>query len=179
MKQLTKLAAAILAAFALSSATFADAATDASITREVQSKITADSSLKGTAITVTTQDGVVNLKGKVNSETQASAATQIASSAANAKDVDDSKLTVKGSAHPIMDAMLTAKIKGKFIQQKLFGDGDVAAMSINVETNNGVVSLSGTADNQEQIDTAVAIAKGVNGVKEVKSTITLATTSNE
>ncbi len=180
MKQLTKLMAAMFAALVLSSATFANTSTDASITKEVQSKIAADSSLKGTAITVTTQDGVVDLAGKVDSETQASTATQIASSAASAKDVDDSNLTVKGSAHPITDAMITAKIKGKFIQQRLFGDQDVAAMSINVETNNGVVSLSGTADNQAQIDNAVTIAKEVRGVKEVKSTITVATTtSNE
>jgi len=58
-----------------------------------------------------------------------------------------------------------------FIQQKLFGDKDVAAISIIVETNDGVVSLSGTADNQHQINNAIKIAKSIKGVKEVKSIV--------
>lgn len=179
MKKFTQLSAAAIAAIVFSSGALADAANDASITSDVQSKLAVDTSLKGTAITVSTEDGVVSLSGNVNSDTQASTATQIAGSVSGTKDVDDSKLMVNGSAHPVSDAMITAKVKGMFIQQKLFGDQDIAAMSINIETNNGVVSLSGTADSQTEIDNAITIAKSVNGVKDVQSTVTINTANNE
>lgn len=65
------------------------------------------------------------------------------------------------------DTGITTSVKGQFVQEKLFGDADISAMSISVETTDGVVHLSGTADNQEQIDNAVKIAEGVEGVKKV------------
>jgi len=57
----------------------------------------------------------------------------------------------------------------------MFGDKDIAAFTIQAETNNGIVSLSGTADNQEQIQNAIKIAKKIKGVKEVKSTVIVST----
>ena len=179
MKKLTQLTAATIAAILFSSGALADAASDASITSDVEAKIAAENSLKGATITVSTQEGVVNLSGNVTSDNQASTAMQIAGAVAGAKDVDDSKLTVNGSAHPLSDAMITAKVKGMFIQQKLFGDQDIAAMSINVTTSNGVVSLSGTADSQTEIDNAVTIAKSVKGVKEVKVVVSINPANNE
>jgi osmotically-inducible protein OsmY len=60
-----------------------------------------------------------------------------------------------------------------FIQKKLFGDKDIAAMSIKVETNNGTVTLSGEADNKEQVNNAISIAKSVTGVIQVKSSVSI------
>jgi hyperosmotically inducible protein len=68
-------------------------------------------------------------------------------------------------------------VKGMFIQEKLFGDKDIAAITIKVETVDGVVSLSGTADNKQQADNAIKLAKSVKGVKDVKSTIEISTNS--
>lgn len=153
------------------------AQSDADINAAVSSKLAADQSLQGTNIHVTATNGTVNLTGKVNSDTQLNTATELAQSVDGVKDVHTKNLTVKGSTHPLGDTLITAKIKGLFIQQKLFGDKDVAAMSISVETNNGVVSLSGTADNQAQIDNAIRLAKSVNGVKRVTSSIKLNTST--
>jgi osmotically-inducible protein OsmY len=47
-------------------------------------------------------------------------------------------------------------------------------MSIHVETNNGIVYLSGTADSKKQADNAIAIAQSVEGVKKVESSIKIA-----
>jgi len=144
---------------------------DASINSAVENKISSDQSLNGTTIKIHTEKGVVNLSGNVDSATQADAATELAQSTDGVTDVDSSKLTIKDSQHPIEDAVITAKVKGMFIQQKLFGDKDISAITISVETNNGVVSLSGTSDSQQEINNAIKIAKSVKGVKEVKSTI--------
>lgn len=69
------------------------------------------------------------------------------------------------------DTGITTDIKTAFIKEKLFGEGDISAMSIQVETNAGVVHLTGTADNQQQIDNAITISKSVNGVKSVVSEV--------
>lgn len=159
----------------LSSFSFAQTVvvSDPTINSNVKSKISADSSLSGASIDVATSKGVVSLSGNVDTDTQATKATELAESTEGVQDVDTSNLTVKGSQHPLTDAYITSKVKGMFIQQKLFGDKDVAAMTIKVETQDGVVSLSGNADNQDQIDNAIKIAKAVVGVKDVKSSVNI------
>ena len=169
------MSACILSLLATHLSFAAEMESDAQINSTVQSKISAEPSLKGTSIKIATANGVVNLSGKVDSSTQANTATELAQSTAGVNDVDTGHLTVKGSHHPLDDSLITSKVKGMFIQQKLFGDKEIAAITIKVETNNGVVSLSGTADNQEQIDNAIKIAKSIKGVKSVKSTVKIST----
>jgi hyperosmotically inducible protein len=49
--------------------------------------------------------------------------------------------------------------------------GVKAAANVNVETDRGVVQLSGFADSKEQAARAVEAAKKVSGVREVKDDI--------
>ncbi|MBS0289628.1 MAG: BON domain-containing protein [Proteobacteria bacterium] len=65
------------------------------------------------------------------------------------------------------DTAITTNVKASFLKQKLFGDAAVSAFTISVETTNGVVHLTGTADNQAQVDRAVKLSKAVDGVKSV------------
>jgi hyperosmotically inducible periplasmic protein len=68
------------------------------------------------------------------------------------------------------DSAITAKIKAAQA-----ADSTVRATSINVETdNNGGVTLSGSARSQAEIDRAVELAKGVQGVTRVTNNMTLA-----
>jgi hyperosmotically inducible protein len=53
------------------------------------------------------------------------------------------------------------------------GDKDISIMSIHVETKNGIVYLTGSADNVKEINNAVALAKSVKGVNKVISTVTV------
>lgn len=149
---------------------------DSAITSTVKAKITTDNSLSGTAINVATNNGIVSLSGNVGSDTQASIAIELAQSSPGVKDVETINLSVNGNNQPISDIIITAKIKGMFIQQKLFTDKDIASMSIKIETNNGIVSLSGTADNQTQVNNAIKIAESISGVKKVKSTVQISNT---
>jgi hyperosmotically inducible periplasmic protein len=163
-----------------SSAAMSQTMTDTSdlgITAAVNNKLAANAALTGGNIQVTTTNGIVHLTGNLNSETQATTATEIAQSTPGVKDVDVSNLQIKGSSQPLTDALITAKIKGLFLQQKLFGNKDIAAMTIKVETNNGQVLLSGTADNNNQIDTAIKLAQSISGVKNVKSTVQISGTT--
>ncbi len=162
--------------FLISTTAYADnaAMSDAAITAQVKAKIAADKDLSVFSNEVSTvDDGVVILSGTVDSETDAEALVQLAESVDGVRDVNTDKLNVKESQHPMDDTYITAKVKGMFIQEDLFSDKDVAAMPISVETNNGVVHLSGSVDNKTQIKNAIKIAESVKGVKKVESRLTV------
>ena len=66
------------------------------------------------------------------------------------------------------DATITGTIK-----TKLAADGRVRASEINVDTTNGVVTLTGNLDSQEARDAALQLARGTTGVSDVKDMISV------
>ena len=70
----------------------------------------------------------------------------------------------------IDDGAVTTKVKSA-----LLADADVKSFDIKVETRKGEVQLSGFVDNQVQMDRAIAVAKGVEGVKSVDNKMSLKT----
>jgi hyperosmotically inducible periplasmic protein len=64
----------------------------------------------------------------------------------------------------IDDATITAAVK-----TALVNDPQVGAMKIDVDTANGVVTLSGTVTSQPDVEHAVTLARRAPGVKDVKS----------
>jgi hyperosmotically inducible periplasmic protein len=73
-------------------------------------------------------------------------------------------------SHPkafVKDSAITTKVKASLAAQHITSLG-----RIHVDTDaNGVVWLRGTARTQEAADQAVAIARGTEGVKDVRSHI--------
>jgi hyperosmotically inducible periplasmic protein len=63
-----------------------------------------------------------------------------------------------------LDTSITAAIKAK-----MAADEHVKASNIDVDTKNGVVTLTGTVSSKAEADRAVAIAKEAEGVKSVTS----------
>jgi len=155
----------------LASPAFA-AETDSDITKKVESDISKNEVTSHSKIDVTTKDGVVFLKGDVKTEREANKAIETASSVSGVTDVDYDKLQVNSQgSHPYEDAYITAKVKGAFVREKLFGDSPIDVMGIKVETKDGVVTLSGEADKESQINTAVSLAKSIKGVSNVMSNV--------
>ena len=64
------------------------------------------------------------------------------------------------------DTAITTAVKARFVENKL-----VDAISINVETLNGTVMLSGFAKSSTEKSTAESLTWKVNGVKQVKNEI--------
>ncbi|ARP85927.1 BON domain-containing protein [Bordetella genomosp. 9] len=62
------------------------------------------------------------------------------------------------------DAVITTKVKAAIVADK-----SLSALDVAVETNNGVVTLTGTVPSAAQSDTATHVARGVEGVKQVKN----------
>ena len=70
------------------------------------------------------------------------------------------------SGDAISDAAVTTAVK-----TKLMADSDVSGLKIDVDTNNGVVTLNGTIANAAERRKAIQIARDTNGVKSVKDNL--------
>jgi hyperosmotically inducible periplasmic protein len=67
----------------------------------------------------------------------------------------------------VKDSMITTKIK-----TKLAAENPASMANIKVDTDkDGVVWMSGTAKSQEEVDKAVSIARGTEGVKNVRNDV--------
>ena len=64
------------------------------------------------------------------------------------------------------DATITTRVK-----TSLLNDPDVAALRIDVDTFKGVVTLSGAVKTAAERDKAIALARKIGGVTDVKSTL--------
>ena len=62
------------------------------------------------------------------------------------------------------DATITAKVKSAFIAEP-----DLSGMAIDVDTAQNVVTLNGTVASDAVRERAERIAKGIEGVKEVRN----------
>jgi hyperosmotically inducible protein len=141
-------------------------AEDNKVTESIKTLINNSSNLSKLNVTVNTHKGIVTLEGDVDSDAQVISLTELSESVIGVKDVNVSKLKVKDSQEPVADALTTAKIKGLFIREELFGEKDLATLDTSVETKNGVVFITGVVDNKEQIDNAIEIIK--KNIPEVK-----------
>lgn len=69
------------------------------------------------------------------------------------------------SKQPGTDAIITGKVKAELTSTE-----GIPSNQIEVNTQDGTVSLTGLLDNKDQVRKAVAAAKSVRGVHEVNST---------
>jgi hyperosmotically inducible protein len=169
--------------------TVACAQTDAGITTNVKSKMAADDTVKAHEINVDTKNGVVTLTGDVDSAIAKERAVQIARTTDGVREVVDN-LTVTESAptgglfdrdgvdrgtgnigdndrqdrnEPITgDPGITSAVKAK-----LLADSTVSGLRIDVDTENGVVTLTGDVKSKAEADRAVMIARNTDGVTRV------------
>ena len=70
----------------------------------------------------------------------------------------------------ISDAASNARITAS-VKTRLIAEPGLSALSINVDTTDGLVTLSGTAASPEQIAKAVRVALDTDGVHKVISTL--------
>ncbi|NHZ61102.1 BON domain-containing protein [Massilia sp. CCM 8694] len=66
----------------------------------------------------------------------------------------------------VADSVITTKVKAD-----IFKEPELKSMAIHVETEKGVVMLSGFVDSKADAEKAVRLAKSVDGVTSVKSAI--------
>lgn len=72
--------------------------------------------------------------------------------------------TREGTGEYMDDTVITTKVKAA-----IFNEPSLKVSEINVETFKGVVQLSGFVSSQADINKAVAVARGIQGVRSVKN----------
>ncbi len=136
---------------------------DAVITTKIKAKLIEDPITKARKIDVDTVNGIVTLTGLVDSEEEIKRAIAIAESTPGVKKVvNNLRIGKRGVKTYLTDKEITLKIKAKFI-----ADPDLKAFSIDVDTVNGVVTLTGIVEREEQKRKAVELAKSVEGVRQI------------
>jgi len=70
--------------------------------------------------------------------------------------------TMNATEDAVTDTWITSKVKSTFL-----ADSELSGIDIKVETNQGVVSLSGVVATEAERDLAVAKAKQIKGVTAV------------
>ena len=154
---------------------------DPAITTSIQSQYFVDDTVKGIAIDVDTNDGVVTLAGRVDSELEKQRAVALAQNTDGVVRVED-RLVVQSDDLPTAEQIgvdTTESVNAGWITTKVesqyFLDPDVKGRNINVTTSTaGVVTLRGEVDTQAAKQQAVTIARNTEGVTDVVDELTLA-----
>ncbi|WP_019934895.1 molecular chaperone OsmY [Oceanimonas smirnovii] len=149
---------------------------DSVITGKVKSALLNDEGVSSVDISVETEKGKVTLSGFVPAQEQAGRAVEVAKNIKGVESVED-QLHVKEAAAEDNDSLAglagDALITGK-VKAVLLADDMVAGTDVSVETDNGVVHLSGEVENREQAEQAALLTSNVEGVTTVKNDIQIA-----
>jgi hyperosmotically inducible protein len=168
---------------------------DSKISEAIKQNFKADEKLSGADIDVDVNKGVVTLNGKVIGTAEANRAVSIATAVPGVVRVDskleidrtitnkDVKDTVENNEKAIKeqnekkepkrslgtvidDATITAGINLKFAKDDL-----VRAYKIDVDTKDGMVTLTGTVKSEAEAKRAIQLAEAEEGVKHVSSVL--------
>lgn len=150
-----------------------EAVSDAWITTKIQSRYFVDDEVKGRSINVDTRDGVVTLKGSVNSHSERNQALAIARNTEGVRDVQDQLSvtpetrgtvgqTMNTAGQRIEDTWITTKIQSKY-----FASSEIKARKIDVDTRSGAVTINGAVGTSAAKELAVQLARETEGVTKV------------
>jgi len=141
---------------------------DATLTARVNAALIADRNVPVFSIDVDTLEGVVTLTGIVENE---GVSINVENVVRDVKGVHDVKnLLQVGSSNfgqKVDDKILGLKVRGELIAAK-----ELYSLNIDVDVNNGVVTLTGVVDNQTMRTEAVRRTDSLAGVKRVVDNLT-------
>jgi len=160
--------------------------TDAGLTTKVKAKLAADDTVKANDLNVDTKDKVVTLTGTVDSQMAEDRALELARQTEGVASVVDNitvgspaATTGEGVASEMKDAAGDMKEAATdagittAVKAKLLADSDVGGLKIDVDTQNGVVTLSGTVKTQAERTQAMKLAQETSGVSRVEDHLTV------
>lgn len=148
---------------------FKENLSDSLVSTKITAKYTKDHDLNPLKIRVSTQDGVVTIKGHVNDKASYVKALRLAKETKGVKAVEADNLSIKQVNTTFTDAYITAKIETAILKAKVFDDESIPLVGINAQTINGTVTLTGKVKNKQAILTIVKWANKVHGVKKIIS----------
>lgn len=149
---------------------------DGRVTSSIQAMFFLDATLKGRQIEVTSQNGVVTLRGEVASEAERGQALMLARNSAGVQRVEDD-LSVNASigqsaavappaAAPVDDATVIADVKSKLV-------ADQQLRAVVVTVKDGSVELRGTVPTADARQRALDVVRQSDGVTQVVDRLTI------
>lgn len=144
------------------------AVTDSWVTSKTKIALFADDRVKGSEVKVETKDGVVHLRGKVDSAEAKAAADSIAKGIDGVKSVKNDLQVVSPGARKAVDAK-DADI-AKAVESRVKRESDLK--KVDVRADSCVVTLTGEVPTITASAKASEVARGVNGVRSVKNELT-------
>jgi hyperosmotically inducible periplasmic protein len=137
---------------------------DGSIVTQVKASLVAEKGVPSNDVNVEVYKGVVLLSGFVKTQAEKDGAGKVAKNTAGVKSVRNALIVhpATSAGTKLDDTLLVGKVKAALVDAK-----DVKSGQINVEARGGIVQLGGFVTSTGMRDRAMAVAKGVNGVKRV------------
>jgi len=147
---------------------------DRAITSKITAKLAADPEINPFKIDVDTLDGVVTLRGEVRKASVKAEAQHLATATTGVRRVENRIEVIEhpSGEQPVTDAWITTRVK-----TKLAADPELNPFNIDVDTEDGVVTLSGRVATRAASAEAEKLARGTKGVVEVRNELQVASPS--
>jgi hyperosmotically inducible protein len=167
-----------------------DKLADGWLTTRIQAQYFADDEVKARYIDVNTSDGVVTIKGFVETPAAHERALQIARNTSGVKQVNDQILigqspknfdngqrpvattgdlpAAPATVKPVDDEQLTSSVQAAF-----YLDPVIKARRVDVEAHSGVVTLKGEVASEAERAQALTLARNAAGVQRVEDSLTV------
>ncbi|GAC21312.1 BON domain-containing protein [Paraglaciecola arctica] len=156
--------------------TWKDGAKDAWIDGKAESTLLFNSNLNSFDINTDVKNGTVILTGKVKNSVDKALAEELVASLEGVTKVDNRLSVVDGKSEEhddkVMQGLKDSKVE-TVVKTRLLFESQVSGLDIEVEVENGVVTLVGKVKSSAERDLAVAIAKNTNDVKSVVNKLEL------
>jgi osmotically-inducible protein OsmY len=157
---------------------------DAWLHGRLESALLFNEELNSFDIDTDVRNGVASLKGAVESDIDRNLAGEIAESiegisgVSNELVVDKAKANMasrsemarerEGFKQSVLNATLTARIKSQLLM-----NGNTTGTDINVDSKDGIVTLSGSVETDEEKELAIRIASNTSGAQSVNDRLTV------
>jgi osmotically-inducible protein OsmY len=172
-----------------------DKLADGWLTAKIQAQFFVDDDIKSRYIDVASRDGVVRLKGFVESDDARRQVLEITRNTDGVKQIDDRQLLIgrpagesfdtaslptpaapvatSGEAAAVAAAPPDDATVASLVQAKYFLDPALKVRHITVETMNGVVTLKGRIASETERSQALLLARSTPGVQRVEDYLTV------
>ncbi|GAB2687097.1 BON domain-containing protein [Aliiglaciecola aliphaticivorans] len=158
---------------------WSDNAKDAWIDGKAETTLLFNGNLDSFDINTDVNDGVIVLTGKVDTEVDKALAEELMISLDGVEDVDN-QLTVitdndnsdDSDTAQIMQTLKDSKVES-VVKTRLLFESEVSGTDIEVEVEDGIVTLTGELDSNAERELAVTIAENTDDVKNVVSNLTI------
>jgi len=145
------------------------------INNQVRTKLLFHRNVSASNSQIDVKDGVVTLKGEAETESQKELTAEYARDVDGVKAVKNeitvsapTTMPIEHLRQKIDDASVTAQVKMTLMTHR-----STSVRRTKVTTRDGIVTLSGTAMNDAEIDLATQLASDVDGVKDVVNNMTV------